>query len=372
LVSSKGVGNFCWLDIDWDGTESMIEHETRQSLPHTLTTSSRPQSAPWRRHFCFRQTPYSVSQWKTEMTGIRDFAIVENGEVPNQFDMKGCGGGGFVVAAGCVRAHGGIVEAYTVTDDVPVIPVPDWLVDWVSSKWKRFLVDNKQQAAIKAAANKASQLVTAELNVAHKVAEFEASESTKTVLSINCHFDEMVPKEYAHWALKSLAGTLASKGVLRDVLERFLLDFAKEQIEGGIEFVATKKGRRSIQNILNGLRWGNLWITRKFLLDENKHPSKSRHDVLTEAAQKLPWWRGALSSEKVYSSLMNAAEQAGFALAPHSSKTRMAVSRALKAAGATARQCGRNHGWVWERETEIDLGTTPHALPQTHNGTYVM
>lgn len=37
------------------------------------------------------------------MTGIRDYDITEDGEVPNLFDMKGVGGGGFVVSAGCCR-----------------------------------------------------------------------------------------------------------------------------------------------------------------------------------------------------------------------------------------------------------------------------
>ena len=45
------------------------------------------------------------------------------------------GGGGFVVAAGCCRqtvTPDGIVdEQYTVTDDAPILDVPDWLVDWV-------------------------------------------------------------------------------------------------------------------------------------------------------------------------------------------------------------------------------------------------
>ena len=363
LVSRKGIGNVCWLDIDWSGTEEMIVRETGHNLPRTLTTSSRPITAPWRRHLCFRQTAYSVSQWKTEMTGIRDFAVIENGKVPNQFDMKGCGGGGFVVAAGCVRVTSGLVETYTITDDAPVAGVPNWLVDWVLRKWKQFLIDNQKDRAAKAAAIKATELEIAKENVAVKVASFK-NDPDKQLLSINCQADEFVPKEYGRYALRSLAGELASRGVIREDVEKAVQNFAAHQIEAGHEF-DTPKGQQAIKRILDGLRWGNVWITRKSIQEDVKSHYKSHKAILIEAANNLPWERGELSSDDVYLGLRRAAEQAGFTVDRNTPAGRMAISRACEAIGATAYKVGR--GWCWTK----NVGVIPTYPPNTHNGGYV-
>src|ERR1700723_2117511 len=76
IVSTRGVGKVFWLDLDHRSVEGDILRDTGQPhLPITLTTSSRPKTAPWKKHLCFRQTSYSVSKWRTEMTGIRDFTM---------------------------------------------------------------------------------------------------------------------------------------------------------------------------------------------------------------------------------------------------------------------------------------------------------
>src|ERR1700730_10228846 len=64
IVSRRGVGNAMFLDIDGEGVLEQIEAETGHTIPRGLVVQSRPQSAPWKRHFYFRQTPYSYAALK--------------------------------------------------------------------------------------------------------------------------------------------------------------------------------------------------------------------------------------------------------------------------------------------------------------------
>jgi Bifunctional DNA primase/polymerase, N-terminal len=50
IVGRRGVGNHCFLDIDADGVIERMEQETGQKMPVTYTVSSRPQTAPWKKH----------------------------------------------------------------------------------------------------------------------------------------------------------------------------------------------------------------------------------------------------------------------------------------------------------------------------------
>ncbi len=110
----------------------------------------------YKRHLYYRQTAYSVMKWKAE-SNVRDatqWTSDKNGNPihPTLFDVKGIGGGGYVVAPGSVRANG---EVYAVIDDLPVIDVPDWLVDWLAkevTKWKSDKQEEQQEHAAKFAA----------------------------------------------------------------------------------------------------------------------------------------------------------------------------------------------------------------------------
>jgi hypothetical protein len=65
IVSKRGIGNLMFLDIDSAGVLERIEKETGQSISGTTySVCSRPQSAPYKRHFYFRQTAYSVMEWR--------------------------------------------------------------------------------------------------------------------------------------------------------------------------------------------------------------------------------------------------------------------------------------------------------------------
>jgi hypothetical protein len=139
IVSKRGVGNVCFLDIDGEGVLEQIERETGHKMPETLVVQSRPQSAPWKRHFYFRQTPYSCAALKKEITGIANLSVTDaEGKHPNRYDVKGIGGGGYVVAPGSVRENG---EVYTFEHDKPideVDEVPYWLIDWIVQDVHKF------------------------------------------------------------------------------------------------------------------------------------------------------------------------------------------------------------------------------------------
>ncbi|SRR5713101_5528527 len=157
VISKRGVGKLMFIDIDSPGVLERMEGETGQKISGTtFSVCSRPQSALYKRHLYYRQTAYSVTKWKTE-NNVRDvtqWTSDKNGNPihPTLFDVKGIGGGGYVVAPGSVRANG---EVYTVIDDLPVIDVPDWLVDWLAkviTQWNSNKRREQQEYAAKVAA----------------------------------------------------------------------------------------------------------------------------------------------------------------------------------------------------------------------------
>jgi hypothetical protein len=105
VVGRRGIGNDMFLDIDAEGVLEQIERETGQKMPPTFTVASRPQSAPWKRHYYFKQTAYSVKTFRTE-TNVKDLSVLKDEKHPTRYDLKGVGGGGLVVGAGSVRADG--------------------------------------------------------------------------------------------------------------------------------------------------------------------------------------------------------------------------------------------------------------------------
>ena len=147
VISKRGIGNLMFVDIDSAGVLERIEAETGQRIAGiTYSVCSRPQSAPYKWHFYFRQTARSVMKWRKE-NNVRDITQWvpdknNNPSHPTLFDVKGVGGGGYVIAPGSVRANG---EAYTVIDDLPVIDVPDWLVDWLAKEITRWNSDKRRE-----------------------------------------------------------------------------------------------------------------------------------------------------------------------------------------------------------------------------------
>jgi hypothetical protein len=366
LVSRRGLNRVCWLDIDYRTVEDMIFKETGHRLPRTRTVSSRPKTAPWKKHYCFRQTAYSLSKWATEMTGIRDYSNVENGEVPNLFDIKGVGRGGFVVAPSCCRqvehpkgSGTFVTEYYTLTDRSGIIDVPDWLVDWVLTRYRKFRVDHAERMAAEAEKRQAEKATTAQKIIGQRVEAFKFDES-KNCLSIDCKRGGLVPKEFRNGFMKSIAGELATRGILKANIGKMLMVIA-DQCEDAQEY----KESSAIQGILNGLRVGNVWISRKQWHDSVSHDVS--HDnsnapdlrrVLRQAVKELPWHRGDLSSEFVSKTLEAAARKQGCTIGKPE-RFRRTLSRAM-AGIAKSKSLSKGQGKlikVWRKSGTTAKGT---------------
>jgi hypothetical protein len=366
LVSARGVGRPFWIDIDHHSVEDRIFRATGRRLPRTLTTSSRPKTAPWKKHLCFRQTTYSISQWRTEMSGIRDFSVPKgsDGKIPNLCDVKGVGGGGFVVAAGCCRqtvTPDGIVdEQYTVTDDAPILDVPDWLVDWVISQYRKFRSEDAVRRAAEADLNRITKAALTKAETERRVMEFEY-DPTKGVLSLDAKGGALVPKEYRNGFFKSLGGELATRGIPKAVTERMLQVAAEvcEPFSGGDD-----ERDKAIQSVVNRLRVGNLWLGRAQIRNAepsslvNQDPSSlvsslakppTRLSILRHAAKGLPWGSGDLPSHLVNSRLRDAISQAHLDCGTEVD-WKKAVSTALKGIGAKSHKFRSPSGrliWAW-------------------------
>lgn len=143
VVGKRGIGRHCFLDIDAEGVLNRIEAETGRKMPHTYTVCSRPDSAPYKRHYYFTQTTYSFNAfggWNSKNINVKDMTrreVSRSGLMlhPTIYDVKGIGGGSLVVGAGSVRDTG---EVYRCIDDSPVSPFPDWLVDWLIADSKKY------------------------------------------------------------------------------------------------------------------------------------------------------------------------------------------------------------------------------------------
>ena len=225
VVGRRGIGNDMFLDIDADGVLEQIERETGKKMPATFTVASRPQSAPWKRHYYFKQTAYSVETFRTE-TNVKDLSVLKDGKHPTRYDLKGVGGGGLVVGAGSVRTDG---EVYAVISDGPVIPVPDWLVDWLCQDIHKYKSDLAKARAEKAARVKEAQLEAARTGTA--LVKHEVSE------------------DGIHDFLSSRAGSLASLGTRRSSIERMLAEQAEDFCDGGKAFADSASGKAKFHQL---------------------------------------------------------------------------------------------------------------------------
>lgn len=126
-VCTLGKGHLCVLDIDKDGVLAQIEAETGKQLPTTFTVQSRPEEAPYKRHYYFWQTDYSVTQLpKTVGAAVTD----------GRYDLKI---NGQTVAPGSLHTKTG--KPYAIMTDAEVVDMPDWLVDWVYNDKAKYKVN---------------------------------------------------------------------------------------------------------------------------------------------------------------------------------------------------------------------------------------
>jgi len=195
VVGTSGVGNLMVVDLDQPGVEERIVRECLRRMPVTYTVQSQRTHKPFKKHFYFWQTAYSVSMFKGLEKNVQDILVSDemlatklfDAKFTTIFDCKGCGGGGQVAAAGSVHPSGSI---YTAMTDVVIIPIPNWLVDWLCRD------------------STAYRSVTAKFAVARKKARDAGDQTAKPVA------DEDIYK-----LVRSSSGYLAIHGIDRDLIE---------------------------------------------------------------------------------------------------------------------------------------------------------
>src|SRR5258708_7831672 len=95
---------------------TLATKENTRGLPVTPVVQSRPQTAPRKQHWYFRQDAETCRAFggrNSKEIHVADLNAEPDakGNYPSYFDLKGIGGGGFVVAEGSYRADTG--EVYT-------------------------------------------------------------------------------------------------------------------------------------------------------------------------------------------------------------------------------------------------------------------
>jgi Bifunctional DNA primase/polymerase, N-terminal len=338
IVGRRGVGNHCFLDIDANGVTDRIEQETGQKMPPTYTVCSRPQSAPWKRHFYFRQTSYSVSRLRKEANrkDVTRQVFSDNGILmhPTEYDLKGVGGGGLLVAAGSVRKDG---EIYTVLNDVPVLDIPTWLVDWLVDDLARY------RSACAKERHERAMKITAMPEEVRTARQEQGDESA---------FDISEPDiyEFLNWR----AFQFAAMGTEGKLLEKVLFQQVQKFCAGGKKFVQSDGGRRQIHKAATNkrLRIGNASFFNR--LGQKKRAAlggrlilcapPTRKSLMVAAMRTFP---ESVTSQDGYSRLQKALAGTGFTVDRKTKAGQKAVQEARKAAGFHADQT--NAGWMWSR-----------------------
>ncbi len=289
------VGNDSFLDIDAKGELERIERETGEKMPNTYTVCSRPESLPYKRHFYFRQTPYSIRRFGKNPTNIqiKDMTTFdEKGNHPVLYDVRGVGGAAFVVSAGSVRSNG---EVYRVVDDSQIADIPPWLVDW--------LIADKARYKAEASRERERDRVI-KVNERAKYTLQERIQMRKEGLPAG--FDIFKKDTYEFLCYK--ARQLASHGLISS-LDVALAELCSEFCEGGGEYAASDRGKATIHRIANdpALVRGHaafFYDRKEKKASREKHletPPKSQKRQLVEVIRTFP--AADIDTKKVYAAL---------------------------------------------------------------------
>jgi len=360
VVGKRGVGRLCFLDIDADGVVEQVERETKHTIPMTYAVQSSPAKKSYKRHYYFKQTQYSFTHFKKNFSrkNMTKTTLSHNNNVihPEVYAVKGVGGGSYVVAAGCTRSDG---EIYTVMHDVPVAPIPEWLIDW-------FVMDKKRQDSELAKEASNRKAVVAAMSPDERAArQANGDESAFEVSEAN-----IIP------FIQSRASSLGNLGVTlldRKILEEVLTGLVKQYCAGGVAYVESEHGRRHIYDVAfsknlptGSARWIERMGTRKKAKLAGMIVSKViRVSLLRAAVKKFP---ARISAEKAYIHLQDALAGTQFALGKGRAAEQI-TKRLRDWSGYDTEKTSM--GWYWVRrgldahahsKTTTVLQTTPHPI----------
>jgi hypothetical protein len=340
IVGRRGVGNHCFLDIDATGVIERMEQETGQKLPLTYTVCSRPQTAPWKTHYYFKQTAYSVARLRKEANRKDTTKWVMSEKTgaqmhPTMYDLKGVGGGGLVVAAGSIRKSG---EIYTTVNDVDVVDIPDWLVNW--------LIDDLAEYRSECAKERHEHAATAGAipESVRTARQEQGDESAFDVSEADIYL-------FLNWR----ASQFAAMGTDGKMLEKVLIQQVGKFCAGGRSFVETDAGKRQIHRaaVNKRLKIGNASFFNR--LGQRKRGTLSeglklfaapptRKSLMVAALNGFP---ERVSAEDGYRRLQEALAGTRFVVDARTKAGQKAVREARKEAGFRAEQTAA--GWMWAR-----------------------
>jgi hypothetical protein len=360
VVGKRGVGRLCFLDIDADGAVDQIEHETGHTIPMTYTVQSSPATKPYKRHYYFTQTQYSFTHFTknfsrkdlTRTTLSRKNNVIH----PEVYAVKGVGGGSYVVAAGCTRSDG---EIYTVMHDVPVAPIPDWLIDWIRMEKTR-----QDSELVRKAGNRRA-VVAAMSPEERTIRQAKDDESAFEVSEAN-----IIP------FIQSRASSLGNLGLTlldRKMLEEVLTGLVKQYCAGGVAYVESEHGRRHVHDVAfsknlptGSAKWVELMGTRKKAKLAGMIVSKvTRVSLLRAAVETFP---ARIGAERAYVHLQDALAGTKFTLGKGRAAERITKRLRDWAGYDTEKTSG---GWCWVRrgrdapahQTTTVLQTTTQPIP---------
>jgi hypothetical protein len=349
VISRRGVGNPIVLDIDADGVIERIERETGYKLPATYTVATRPRTAPFKRHHYFLQTEYSVESFDVEMNGFfRDLTRTETKDGhevhPNMLDIKGGGRGGFVVAAGSVRAPDAKCpegDVYTCINETDLVPIPEWLVKWLKDT----------RAAIEQAESDAQEK-------RNMVNANRTAEERKRLQDAGDESAFNISYENIHRFLDSRAKSLARLGVGSELREKCLVEQCVRECAGGAKWMESHPDRIHEIAYNQELVLGHSGLFKKMTPKWSKTPKGSlviqapkptRQSVIVETMNRFP---DEIGSAEGWDKLIESCKLA----TPPLSKDRAgykAVSLALAKTGFKV------HGVRWQRYPH--LSNTPYT-----------
>jgi bifunctional DNA primase/polymerase-like protein len=350
VVGVRGVGNHCFLDIDAEGVVELIEHGAGRQMPVTYAVQSSPVRKPWKRHYYFFQTEHSVATFKKQFNRRDTSKTVTSDKGtamhPTMYDFKGVGAGGFVVAAGCHRKDG---EFYTIMHDAPVIPIPDWMVDWLKSDQSGYMSECAKER--RAQAEHSSRIPQSVRDVLRKEGEVSAFD----IREVDIH-------DFMLWR----AGSLASLGLERKTIERGLIELVRRFCAGGESYVKNHRGTihsiafsKKLRTDHVNARWFyRIGAKKKAALSIGEPVARqTRKGLLVEAMKTFP---NRISSVRGYQRLQKALSGTDFRLDKGKVSQRV-VSEVRSIVGFIPVRTPE--GWVWVRSPSVkDSNTTGHSM----------
>lgn len=327
VVGKCELGHVVFWDVDSDGVKEKFERDTGTSLPATHVVQSQPLKKPWKQHWYFRHTHYSVSRLGREIN-VKDWnaAPDERGIQPTLFDLKGAGRGGYVIAEGSRHLKG---ETYTGNGIEHYAPIPDALVDWIL----------KEQTHARSEA-----------------AKWRERRKREVADTGNPATDKPLTEDYIKGWIKSRVGSLHRLSIRKKNMLRLVTEMIEDAFKDGKRIAKEQQDRIRREIADKNYKMGDPTFAVKQKdadrrpVDVTQSPVTIRHDIIELVVNHLPNEITTSAARKaVEKELKRRKCEIGL---PDDKTGRRVLSRALRAAGYRVKGClGNDRVWVQAWQT---------------------